>query len=193
MGGPAGRRGRWSGLPLSLGGPPRQAAAQPPRSLHLPQAALPCGPHRPAPATGWSVRRGRSDGAAKRTRDARPYGGIAAPIRSAKAYWRCWFVCLRRGTFRAVRSSQNAPGAAAPDPFGAVRRTSQGEASPRPLRSTGPSRSILPAPSRLRAGQENRTIVTATELSSKAARTAPEQEVDAAHGSFYAQILPSML
>ena len=56
-------------------------------------------PHRPAPATGGSVRRGRSNGAAKRTRDARPYGGIAAPIRSAKAYWRCWFVCLRRGTF----------------------------------------------------------------------------------------------
>ena len=121
--------------------------------------------------------------AAKRTRDARPYGGIAAPIRSAKAYWRCWFVCLRRGTFRAVRSSQNAPGAAAPDPFGAVRRTSQGEASPRPLRSTGPSRPILPAPSRLRAGQENRTIVTATELSSKAARTAPEQGFDFARGS----------
>ena len=37
-----------SGLPLSLPGPrcgpPRQAAAGPLRSLHLPQAALPCGP-----------------------------------------------------------------------------------------------------------------------------------------------------
>ena len=47
------RRGRWSGLPLSLPGPhcgpPRQAAAQLLRSLFLPQAALPCGPHRPAP------------------------------------------------------------------------------------------------------------------------------------------------
>ena len=47
------RRGRWSGLPLSLPGPrcgpPRQAAAQLLRSLFLPQAALPCRPHRPAP------------------------------------------------------------------------------------------------------------------------------------------------
>ena len=73
-------------------------------------------PHRPAPAAGGSHGRRCAEIAAKRARDARPYGGIAAPIRSAKAYWRCWFVCLRRGTFRAVRSSQNAPGAAAPGP-----------------------------------------------------------------------------
>ena len=36
-------RGRWSGLPL------RQAAAGLLRSLFLPQAALPCRPHRPEP------------------------------------------------------------------------------------------------------------------------------------------------
>ena len=61
------RRGRWSGLPLSLPGPrygpPRQAAAQLLRSLFLPQAALPCRPHRPALAAGGSVRRQRTDAA----------------------------------------------------------------------------------------------------------------------------------
>ena len=45
------RRGGWSGLPRNLPGPrcgpPRQAAAGPPWSLALPQAALPCGPHPP--------------------------------------------------------------------------------------------------------------------------------------------------
>ena len=57
-------RGRWSGLPLSLPGPhcgpPRQAAAQLLRSLHLPQAALPCRPHRPEPNPGGSQRRRHS-------------------------------------------------------------------------------------------------------------------------------------
>ena len=46
------RRGGWSGLPRNLAGPrcgpARQAAAGPLRSLALPQAALPCGPHPPA-------------------------------------------------------------------------------------------------------------------------------------------------
>ena len=52
------------GLPLSLPGPhcgpPRQAAAQLLRSLHLPQAALPCRPHRPEPNPGGSQRRRHS-------------------------------------------------------------------------------------------------------------------------------------
>ena len=83
-------RGRWSGLPLSLGGPPRQAAAQPPRSLHLPPAVLPCGPHRPESAAGGSV-------------------GESAPAAGP---------CLPpAGYFSPQKSSQNAQGAAAPDPF----------------------------------------------------------------------------
>ena len=151
-------RGRWSGLPLSLGGPPRQAAAQPPRSLHLPPAALPCGPHRPESAAGGSGRRKRFGNGALFAS-----GGVL---------------------FTAEKCRKRAGGCGL-GPLLALRHTSQGEASPRPLRSTGPSRPILPAPSRLRAGQWNRGIVTATVIFAKAAQTAPERGVDFAHGSFY--------
>ena len=101
----------------------------------------------------------------------------------AKALWRCRLVCLRRGTFHRRKVPKMRRGLRPPVPRGAPRRASQEKASRKPLRSTGPSRPILPAPSRLRAGQYNRTIVTATEVFTKAARTAPEQGFDFARGS----------
>ena len=86
-----------------------------------------------------------------------------------------FFRCLRRGTFHRGKVPKTRRGLRPPVPREAARRASPEKAFPRPLRSTGPSRPILPAPSRLRAGQWNRTIVTATELFSKAARTAQER------------------
>ena len=100
------RRGRWSGLPLSLPGPhcgpPRQAAAQPLRSLHLPQAALPCRPHRPEPNPGGSQRRRHSGVRA---------GGrlIAAPTASPPSWLRHTpplKPCGRSGRLWPVRSTQ---------------------------------------------------------------------------------------
>ena len=86
-----------------------------------------------------------------------------------------FFRCLRRGTFHRGKVPKTRRGLRPPVPRGAARRASPEKAFPRPLRSTGLSRPILPAPSRLRAGQWNRTIVTATGFFSKAARTAQER------------------
>ena len=110
---------------------------------------------------------------------------------STPAHRRGRLVCLRRGTFHRGKVPKTRRGLRPPDSHGAPRRASQEKASLRPLSSTGPSSSILLTPSRLRAGQWNRTAVTATQRFSKAARTAPEQGLDLAHGSFYAQISPS--
>ena len=92
------------------------------------------------------------------------------------------------GLFTAEKSPKRA-GAAAPGPPWGPRHASPEEAMPRPLRSIGLSRPVLPAPSRLRAGQWNRMAITASELFPKAAPTAPEHGMDAAHSSFFAQSL----
>ena len=117
------------------------------------------------------VRRWHSDDTARRTRDARPYGenrwpggnvGADAHIGPSRVSGLnsrggiCALAVFPRppaGNFSPQKSSQNAPGAAAPGLPWAPRRASQGEALPKLLRSTGLSRPILPAPSRLRAGQ----------------------------------------
>ena len=88
--------------------------------------------------------------------------------------------------FTAEKFPKCAGGCGPRTPIGAARRASQEVALRKPLRSTEPSRPVLPSPSRLRAGQWNRPAVTATEVFSKAARTAPEQGLDFAHGSFFA-------
>ena len=111
-------------------------------------------------------------------------GGLRQPGQGAAH--RRPFHGLRRGTFHRGKVPKTRRGLRPPDSLGAVRRASPGAASPWPLRSTGPSRPILPAPSRLRAGQWNRIAVTATGRSSKAAPAAPEQGLDFAHGSFFA-------
>ena len=99
--------------------------------------------------------------------------------------------CLRRGTFHRGKVPKTRRGLWPPVPCGALRRASQEKAAPGPLRSTKPSRPILPPPSRLRAGQWNRMAVTATVVFSKAALTASKPGFDLAHGSFYVQILRS--
>ena len=96
---------------------------------------------------------------------------------------------LRRGTFHRGKVPKTRRGLRPPVPCGAPRRASQEKASRKPLRSTGPSRPILPPPSRLRARQWNRMAVTATVVSSKAAQTAPEQGLNLAHSRFFAQSL----
>ena len=107
----------------------------------------------------------------------------ALSSRAASAY-QLLFSGLRQGTFHRGKVPKTRRGLRPPVPPGAARRASQEAAARKPLRSTGLSRSILPTPSRLRAGQWNRTIVTATEIFSKAARTAPERGVDFAHSGF---------
>ena len=102
---------------------------------------------------------------------------------STPAHRRGRLVCLRRGTFHRGKVPKTRRGLRPPDSHGAPRRASQEKASLRPLSSTGPSSSILLTPSRLRAGQWNRTIVTATELFTKAARTSLERGTAIAHGS----------
>ena len=72
------------------------------------------------------------------------FGGYAPAIR---------LVCLRRGTFHRGKVPKTRRGLRPPVPRGAARRASPEEALPGPLRATGLSRPILPAPSRLRAGQ----------------------------------------
>ena len=93
---------------------------------------------------GWCVRRNRSGAATLRTRDARPYGGIAAPMRSAAALRQRCLVCLRRGTFHRGKVPKTRRGLWPPDSRWAPRRASQETVSPGPLRSTRPSRSIPP-------------------------------------------------
>ena len=61
--------------------------------------------------------------------------------------------CLRRGTFHRRKVPKMRRGLRPPVPRGAARRASPEGALHRQLRSSGSSRPILPAPSRLRAGQ----------------------------------------
>ena len=102
---------------------------------------------------------------------ARPYGSV----RLTRALWQRRLVLPPAGDFSPRKSPQNAPGAAAPGPRLAPRRASPGEALRKQLLSTGLSRPLPPTPSRLRAGQSNRRIVTATQRSSKAAPAASER------------------
>ena len=74
--------------------------------------------HRPAPAAGGSVRRKHSGIASKRTRNARPYGGIAAPMRSAKALWHRGWVASGGGLFTAEKSPKRAGGCGPRSPVG---------------------------------------------------------------------------
>ena len=132
---------------------------------------------------------------------------MAKPCRRGCWYWKAWisvsglssrgggcapsvFPGLRRGTFHRRKVPKTRRGLRPPVPFGAVRRASPEKASPGLLRSTRPSRPILPAPSRLRAGQWNRIAVTATGRSSKAAPAAPERG-GIKHTAAFARILPS--
>ena len=89
--------------------------------------------------------------------------------------------------FTAEKFPKRAGGCGPRTPVGVPRRASQEAASRKPLRSTGLSRSIPPAPSRLRADQWNQMAVTATGLFTKAAQTAPERGVNAARGGNTAQ------
>ena len=75
------------------------------------------------------------------------------PVRSAEALGRRRLVLPPAGNFSPQKSSQNAPGCGPRTPIGPPRRASPEAASRRQPRSTGPSRPIPPAPSRLRAGQ----------------------------------------
>ena len=94
------------------------------------------------------------------------------------------FSGLRRGTFHRRKVPKMRRGLRPPVPLGAPRRVSPEAALRKLLLSTRLSRPILLSPPRLRAGQWNRPAVSATELSSKAARTSPECGAAITHGSF---------
>ncbi len=139
----------------------------------------------------------RSVGSTAARRNRGPAGGrlIAAPtVKSLPGTFdegtpAARFACLRRGTFHRRKVPKMRRGLRPPDSRGAARHASPEAALRKPLRSTGLSRPILPAPSRLRAGQSNRSAVTATELSSKAARTATLQGANVAHGRYFARFI----
>ena len=108
---------------------------------------------------------------ARRAADSRPYGGVAAccvyrkcsgnagkrvhgSLRLPQALKRRQSGTASGGAlFTAEKCRKRAGGCGPRSPVGGPRRASQEKASPRPLRSTWPSRPILPPPSRLRAGQ----------------------------------------
>ena len=91
------------------------------------------------------------------------------------------------GDFSPRKSPQNAPGAAAPGPpLGcAACIPRRGIAQAATLHQVVPPHTAHPFPAS--RGPVESDAVTATRVSTKAAPTAPEQEAEVAHGSFFAQ------